>query len=109
MCSLSLLADECKNCNSIVFLCQLSLTSADLAVSLQDYARTEIVQYQHLVSFCNTKFPGQAGTLDTSPAAGSCPTIVTGDHYVLSFPLHNKFKITAGNFILTICYRIPCN
>lgn len=64
-------------------------TSSQLAVSLNNDASTKIVEYECLVSFCQTEFPGETSVLDASPARRACTTVVTRDQDVVSFGFCN--------------------
>mmetsp|Transcript_53181 Transcript_53181/g.94974 ORF Transcript_53181/g.94974 Transcript_53181/m.94974 type:complete len:304 (-) Transcript_53181:1972-2883(-) len=61
--------------------------SAKLSVGLQDNAATQVVQDQSLMGFSQTQLPRQTSVLYTSPATGTCSTIVARNGDVVRMAL----------------------
>jgi hypothetical protein len=62
-------------------------TSTDLAIGLNDYTATQVVEDKGLMGLSKTQFPGQSGVFDAGPSRGTSTTIVTRDQDVIGLGL----------------------
>ena len=58
-----------------------------LAIDLHPYATTQAIEHQRLLRFGQTQFPGRASVLDRRLRAGSCSSVVTGNHQMIRLGL----------------------
>jgi hypothetical protein len=58
-----------------------------LAIDLHPHATTQAIEHQRLLRLGQTQFPGRASVLDRRLRAGSCSSVVTGNHQMIRLGL----------------------